>query len=158
MIKILFSIFFSNEPLINELCNVIKISCFLPTTSTHPPPPLCDTQTSNDIPVWGHVMLRFFSDELITSTGIKTRVIAKSCFPIGQYIWLSCIWLDGHGRIVLIELMYIVVMPFDWTIALSPVWFWFVHNSMNLFCISIKRVFSGVHACVNGANAPTNFT
>jgi hypothetical protein len=27
--------------------------------------------------------------------------------------------------------MYIVFVPFDWTSTLSPVCFWFVHNSMN---------------------------
>jgi len=37
---------------------------------------------------------------------------------------------------ILIKLMYIVLVPFDWTRALSPVCFLFVHNSMNLFCIT----------------------
>jgi hypothetical protein len=32
--------------------------------------------------------------------------------------------------------IYIVLVPFDWTRALSPVRFWSVHNSMNLFCIT----------------------
>jgi len=38
--------------------------------------------------------------------------------------------------IILIELMYIVFVPFDWTRALSPVCFLSVHNSMNFFCIT----------------------
>ena len=36
--------------------------------------------------------------------------------------------------IILIELMYIVLVPFNWTRALSPVCFLFVHSSMN-FCV-----------------------
>ena len=36
--------------------------------------------------------------------------------------------------IILIELMYMVFVNFDWTRALSPVCFWFVHSSMN-FCV-----------------------
>ena len=39
-----------------------------------------------------------------------------------------------HWRIILIELMYIVFVPFDWTRALSLVCYWFVRNSMN-FCV-----------------------
>jgi len=35
---------------------------------------------------------------------------------------------------ILIELMYTVFIPFDWTRALSPVWTLSVHNSMN-FCV-----------------------
>jgi hypothetical protein len=35
------------------------------------------------------------------------------------------------NRLIVIALMYIVFVPFDWTRALSPVCFWFVHNSMN---------------------------
>ena len=36
--------------------------------------------------------------------------------------------------IILIELMYMVFVNFDWTRALSPVCFWFVHSPMN-FCV-----------------------
>ena len=43
-------------------------------------------------------------------------------------------FIDMKCTIILIELMYIVLVPFDWTRALSPVCFLFVHNSMN-FCV-----------------------
>ena len=45
-------------------------------------------------------------------------------------------FIDMKCTIILIELMYIVLVPFDWTRALSPVCFLFVHNSMNHFCIT----------------------
>jgi hypothetical protein len=40
-----------------------------------------------------------------------------------------------YFKIILIELMYIVFVPFDWTRALSPVCFGFVHNSTIFFCV-----------------------
>ena len=40
---------------------------------------------------------------------------------------------DLHTLIILIELMYIDFVRFDWTRALSPVCFGFVYNSMNFF-------------------------
>jgi nuclear pore complex protein Nup37 len=43
--------------------------------------------------------------------------------------------------------MFIVLMPFDWTRALSPDCFWFVHNSMN-FCVFDPLVSTGDdHTC-----------
>ena len=39
----------------------------------------------------------------------------------------------SHKFIILVELMYIVFVPFDWTRALSRVCFWFVHNFMNFY-------------------------
>ena len=38
--------------------------------------------------------------------------------------------MQVYKLIILIELMYIVLVPFDWTRALSPICFLFVHNSM----------------------------
>jgi len=46
--------------------------------------------------------------------------------------------LTVYFKIILIELMYIVFVPFDWTRALSPVCFGFVHNSMNFFAFFIR--------------------
>jgi hypothetical protein len=43
-------------------------------------------------------------------------------------------FIDMKCTIILIELMYIVLVPFDWTRTLSPVCFLFVYNSMN-FCV-----------------------
>ena len=44
--------------------------------------------------------------------------------------------------IILIQLMYIVFVPFGWIRALSPVCFWFVHNStktLNSTCHIYKK-------------------
>ena len=38
-----------------------------------------------------------------------------------------------HALIIIVELMYIVFVPFDWKRTLSRVCVWFVHNSMNFF-------------------------
>jgi hypothetical protein len=46
--------------------------------------------------------------------------------------------LAVYFKIILIELMYIVFVSFDWTRALSPVCFGFVHNSMNCFAFLIR--------------------
>ena len=40
--------------------------------------------------------------------------------------------LQVYKLIIVIELMYIVLVPFVWTRALSPVCFFFGHNSMNI--------------------------
>ena len=39
--------------------------------------------------------------------------------------------MGEHSMIILIELKYIVSVPFNWTRTLSPIFFLFVHNSMN---------------------------
>ena len=50
-------------------------------------------------------------------------------------MWSDLINTIVYFYIILIELMYIVFVPFDWTRTLAPVCFWSVHNSMN-FCVS----------------------
>ena len=49
-------------------------------------------------------------------------------------MWSDLINTIVYFYIILIELIYIIFVPFDWTRALSPVCFWSIHNSMN-FCM-----------------------
>ena len=63
--------------------------------------------------------LRIVSDSVLS----HFYSLSKNCSDSMVYLF-----------IILIELMYIVFVNFDWTRALSPVCFWFVHNSMN-FCV-----------------------
>jgi hypothetical protein len=46
--------------------------------------------------------------------------------------------LAVYFKIILIELMYMVLVPFDWTRALSSVCFGFIHNSTNFFAFLIR--------------------
>jgi hypothetical protein len=59
--------------------------------------------------------------------------------------------LQVYKLIIIIELMYIVLVPFDWTRALSPFCFLFVHNSMN-FCVFDLFITRWTFFCLTNIN------
>jgi hypothetical protein len=104
---------------------------------------------TENIPLWDH-----FPHHVILSDHFPHHVTLSDHFP--HHVTLNDHFQNQNqfvdtGNIILIELMYIVLVPFDWTRALSPVCFLFVHNSMN-FCVFYLFITRWTFFCLTSIN------